>query len=86
MFDVGFWELVVLAIVALLIVGPDKLPILARETGKHVGALRRFADKLQKEFKQEFMAEEKREMEQHLEELDKLMKDAPDRQRKRSDN
>ena len=26
MFDIGFWEIIVIAIVALLVVGPDKLP------------------------------------------------------------
>ena len=34
MFDIGFWEIIVIAIVALLVVGPDKLPGLIRETSR----------------------------------------------------
>lgn len=32
MFDVGFWELVLIALVALLVFGPERLPRLVRET------------------------------------------------------
>ncbi|MEY2680943.1 MAG: twin-arginine translocase subunit TatB [Pseudomonadota bacterium] len=32
MFDVGFWELVLIALVALLVFGPQRLPRLVRET------------------------------------------------------
>jgi sec-independent protein translocase protein TatB len=39
----GFWELVALAVLALLIFGPDKLPELARGTGKMIVHLRREA-------------------------------------------
>ncbi len=33
MFDVGFWELVLIGLVALLVFGPERLPRLVRETG-----------------------------------------------------
>jgi sec-independent protein translocase protein TatB len=39
----GFWELVALGVLALLIFGPDKLPELARGAGKLVATLRREA-------------------------------------------
>ncbi|MEK8088938.1 Sec-independent protein translocase protein TatB [Thermithiobacillus plumbiphilus] len=45
MFNIGFSEMMVIGIIALIVVGPDKLPELARTVGKWVGAARRiFAD------------------------------------------
>jgi sec-independent protein translocase protein TatB len=37
MFDIGFWELLLIAIVALVVVGPERLPKLIRVTGLWVG-------------------------------------------------
>jgi sec-independent protein translocase protein TatB len=79
MFDIGFWELMIIAIVALLVVGPDKLPAFAREAGKWFGKIRRLINNLQRELKQEFFVEERREFKQQLEDLDGLMKNAPDK-------
>lgn len=42
MFDVGFWELVLIAIVALLVVGPERLPKLAYDVGLWFGRLQRY--------------------------------------------
>lgn len=36
----GFWEILTLAVLALLIFGPDKLPEIARKTGQVIGRLR----------------------------------------------
>lgn len=41
MFDVGFWEVSLIAIVALVVVGPERLPRLARTVGLYVGKARR---------------------------------------------
>lgn len=40
MFDVGFWELSLIGIVALVVVGPEKLPSLVSEAGKWAGRAR----------------------------------------------
>lgn len=37
MFDIGFWELALILVVALLVIGPDKLPGLARTAGLWAG-------------------------------------------------
>lgn len=42
MFDVGFWELLLIGIVALVVVGPERLPEVARTTGRWVAKARRF--------------------------------------------
>lgn len=42
MFDIGFWELIIIGVVALLVVGPDKLPGLIRETARWFARIRKF--------------------------------------------
>lgn len=42
MFDIGFWEIAVIAVVALLVVGPNELPSLLRTVGAMVRKVRRF--------------------------------------------
>ena len=37
MFDVGFWELLLIAVVALIVVGPEKLPKVVRVCGLWIG-------------------------------------------------
>jgi len=57
MFDIGFWELSLIGIVALLVVGPERLPAVARTVGKYVGRANRFIsnvkDDISKELKDE---------------------------------
>ena len=47
MFDIGFWELSLIAVVALLVIGPERLPGVARTVGKWVGTARRFVNTVQ---------------------------------------
>ncbi|MDP9824151.1 sec-independent protein translocase protein TatB [Nocardioides massiliensis] len=44
MFDVGLMELAVIALVAVIVFGPDKVPDLARQAGRFVRQVKRFAD------------------------------------------
>ena len=50
MFDIGFSELVVIAIVALLVVGPRELPQLLRHAGRMVAKLRNFSGEFRSGF------------------------------------
>ena len=54
MFDIGFWEIVVVAVVALLVVGPDEFPTLVRNIGGWLGKIRRFVSETKTELEQEF--------------------------------
>ena len=58
MFDIGFWELSVIAVVALLVVGPERLPKLARTAGLWVGRARRFVSSVKADIDREIAAEE----------------------------
>lgn len=53
MFDVGFWELAIIGIVALLILGPERLPQAARTAGLWIGKARRMLGELKADFDRE---------------------------------
>lgn len=53
MFDIGFWELAVVGVVALLVIGPERLPGLVRETGKWLQRARSVAASLRADFERE---------------------------------
>ncbi|HET9201138.1 MAG TPA: Sec-independent protein translocase protein TatB [Dehalococcoidia bacterium] len=53
-FGIGLFELVMIMVVALLVVGPDRLPQTAREIGKVVRELRRYAFNVREEIKEGF--------------------------------
>ncbi len=58
MFDVGFWELAIIGVVALVIVGPDRLPGLARTAGLWVGKGRRMLADVKRDIDREIKASE----------------------------
>jgi len=57
-FDIGFWEFSLIAIVALVVVGPDKLPELTRTVGKLIGRGRRTLRELKYELERDAEFEE----------------------------
>jgi len=58
MFDVGFSEILVIAVIALLVLGPKKLPKLAADVGRWVGRARAMARQLRDQLDQEVNLEE----------------------------
>ncbi len=53
MFDIGFSELVVIGLVALIVLGPKRLPEVARAAGRWAARLRRFIDDTKREIDRE---------------------------------
>jgi sec-independent protein translocase protein TatB len=62
MFDMGFTELALIGIVALVVIGPERLPSVARSTGKYVGRLKRFMTTVKADVEQELRADELRQI------------------------
>ncbi len=62
MFDVGALELLVIAVVALIVVGPERLPKLARTAGLWVGRARRAFTSVKEEIDREIKADELKEI------------------------
>ncbi|MBF0255878.1 MAG: twin-arginine translocase subunit TatB [Gammaproteobacteria bacterium] len=58
MFDVGFMEMLLVAVVALVVVGPERLPGLARTTGAWLGRARAFVSNVKADIDKELKAEE----------------------------
>jgi Tat protein translocase TatB subunit len=63
MFGIGLPELVIIIIVALLVVGPARLPEVARSLGKALGEFRRLADDVKETIEREMTAEEEKKAE-----------------------
>ena len=74
MFDVGFSELVLIAVIALIVLGPEKLPKVARTIGSLVGRMQRYVAGVKSEVEREMQFEElkklQQEMQQHSQQVE----------------
>ena len=66
MFDIGFSELMVIAVVALIVIGPERLPRVARTAGILLGRLRRYAADVKADISREMQLDELRKMQQDV--------------------
>jgi len=62
MFDIGFTELLVIGVVALIVVGPERLPRVARTAGALLGRLQRYVADVKADINREVELEELRKM------------------------
>jgi sec-independent protein translocase protein TatB len=66
MFDIGFSELVVIGIVALIVIGPEKLPKTARTLGLLFGRLQRYVNDVKADINREIELDELRKLQQQV--------------------
>ncbi|KDE38742.1 MAG: Sec-independent protein translocase protein TatB [Nitrincola lacisaponensis] len=84
MFDIGFAEILIVSVVALLVLGPDKLPVAVKTCGMWIGRIKRSVTAIQHEISEELRVEElrrttaisKEELEKELSEMRKPFKAA----------
>jgi len=69
MFDIGLSELMLVALLGLLVLGPKRLPEVARTAGRWLGRLRRFVDNVRQDFDRELHSEELAELRKLKQEL-----------------
>ena len=62
MFDIGFSELLVIGVVALIVIGPEKLPRMARTVGHLAGRLQRYVSDVKADINREIELDELRKM------------------------
>jgi len=62
MFDIGFSELMVIWVVALIVIGPEKLPRLARTMGHLAGKLQRYVSDVKADINREIELEDQKKM------------------------
>ena len=53
MFDIGFWEMLVLCVLGLLVLGPNKLPEVAIKIGNYLGRARSMLNSFSRQMRQE---------------------------------
>ena len=66
MFDIGFTEIVVIAVVALIVIGPERLPKAARTMGHLFGRLQRYVSDVKSDINREMELEELRKLQQQV--------------------
>lgn len=67
MFDIGFSELMVIALVALVVIGPERLPRVARTAGHLLGRLQRYVGDVKSDINREMQLDELKKMQQQVE-------------------
>jgi sec-independent protein translocase protein TatB len=68
MFDLGFSELLVVALVALIVIGPERLPRVARTLGHFAGRLQRYVADVKADINREVELDELRKMRDSVQE------------------
>jgi len=71
MFDIGFSELLVIAVVALLVIGPEKLPKVARTAGILFGRLQRYVNDVKADIQREVELDELKKLRSQFEDAAK---------------
>jgi sec-independent protein translocase protein TatB len=66
MIDIGFSEIVVIAVVALIVIGPEKLPKTARTLGHLFGRLQRYVSDVKADINRELELDELRKLQQQV--------------------
>lgn len=68
MFDISFMEMLIVAIAALVVIGPERLPKVARQAGNWVTKLRRYVDDVKSDFNRQIELSELRDLKKDVEE------------------
>lgn len=66
MFDIGFTELLIIGVVALVVIGPERLPKVARTAGQWLGKLNRYVSQVKQDIDRDIRLEELRKMQQDM--------------------
>ncbi len=67
MFDIGFSEILLVAVVALVVIGPERLPGVARNVGRYAGRLQRYVQDIKRDFNREVEFEEIKRLQHEME-------------------
>ncbi|MGB7180911.1 MAG: Sec-independent protein translocase protein TatB [Burkholderiaceae bacterium] len=62
MFDIAFTELMIAAVIALIVVGPQRLPKMARQIGAWIGKLQRYVNDVKSDINRQIQLDELRDL------------------------
>ena len=75
MFDIGFFELIIIGILALLVLGPERLPKAARTAGMWIGRIKQGFSSIQQEVNQQLHMEEmQRQLDENRRKLEETLR------------
>ncbi len=66
MFDIGFTELMVIALVGLIVIGPERLPKVARTVGHLLGRLQRYVGDVKSDISREMQLEDLKKLQEQV--------------------
>jgi sec-independent protein translocase protein TatB len=66
MFDIGFSELMVIAVVALIVIGPERLPKVARTVGHLFGRMQRYVNDVKADISREMALDDLRKLQANI--------------------
>lgn len=76
MFDIGFTELMVVSVVALLVIGPERLPKVARTLGHLLGRAQRYVNDVKSDINREMQLDELKKLQQQVAESARSLEDS----------
>ena len=76
MFDIGFSELMVIGIVALLVIGPEKLPKVARTLGHLLGRAQRYVNDVKSDINREMQLDELKKLQTQVADSARSLEDS----------
>ncbi len=85
MFDIGFWEMAFIGVISLIIIGPERLPGVARNVGLWVGKGRRMLNEVKSDVKREMKEYDLDQVKALKTEFDSASKDLKDIKKSTSD-
>lgn len=78
MFDIGFSEMMIVAVVALVVLGPEKLPRVARQAGQWLGKLQRYVADVKSDINRQMQLDELRTVQTELQDAARSLRSEVD--------
>lgn len=76
MFDIGFSELMVIAVVALIVIGPERLPKVARTVGHLFGRMQRYVNDVKADISREMALDDLRKLQSSIQDAAHSIEDS----------
>jgi sec-independent protein translocase protein TatB len=76
MFDIGFSELMVIAVVALIVIGPERLPKVARTVGHLFGRMQRYVNDVKADISREMALDDLRKLQSSMQDAARSIEDS----------
>jgi sec-independent protein translocase protein TatB len=75
MFDIGWGKIIIIAVIALIVIGPKELPAVLRTVGQWMGKIRRMAAEFQNQFQEAMREAEMADLKKHVDTITEATRD-----------